>query len=157
MGYYVECARCEVEVSAEALAEIDFQSGEEFTKATLAKCPKCGYPIVGVQEWFQAYTMDELAHSDFTAPTRVWPSPPLHLSFSIPNEIRNSLSEAALCLKAKAFTASVVMSGRALEGIGRHFFPPEDDAKRHLMLGAGLKKLLDTGKIDQRLYEWGTE
>ncbi|MDQ2843976.1 MAG: DUF4145 domain-containing protein, partial [Acidobacteriota bacterium] len=52
---------------------------------------------------------------------------------------------------------SVDIASRALEGIGRHFFPPEDDEKQHLMLGAGLKKLRDGGKIDSRLFEWGTE
>jgi hypothetical protein len=94
-----------------------------------------------VEGWIRTY--DE--------PNRVWPAPPLNLSWSNPSEIRNSLGEAYVCLKAKAYTASVVMSGRALEGIGRHFFPPADDDKRHLMLGAGLEKLRDEGKIDARL------
>lgn len=44
------------------------------------------------------------------------------------------------------------MSGRALEAVGRHFYPDETDP---LMLGAGLKKLYDAKVIDARLYDWG--
>lgn len=49
------------------------------------------------------------------------------------------------------------MSVRALEGIGRHFFPPNEGENQPLMLRTGLQKLHKEGKIDTRLLEWGTE
>jgi len=43
------------------------------------------------------------------------------------------------------------MCGRALEGLCRDLNANEK------MLGQGLQELRDTGKIDNRLYEWGHE
>jgi Domain of unknown function (DUF4145) len=47
------------------------------------------------------------------------------------------------------------MSGRALEAVVRHFHVGEE-AER-LMLGRGLDELYQSGKIDDRLYQWGKE
>jgi hypothetical protein len=74
------------------------------------------------------------------------------MSGQIPHGIRDSLEEAYKCLRCKAYTASVGMCGRALEAIGRHFYPNEP---KPLMLGAGLQKLYDAKIIDSRLHDWG--
>ena len=100
---------------------------------------------MGVQEAYGG----ELA---WTEPERVWPSPPASISGQIPPEIRKALEEAHRCLKCKAYTASVGMSGRALEAVGRHFNPNE---AKPLMLGAGLQRLFEAKVIDSRLHEWG--
>jgi hypothetical protein len=118
-------------------------------KVTLVECPKCGSALVGVEESYGSVNGER----EWTEPVRVWPEPPLILDLRIPRDVRTSLIEAHRCLKCKAFTASVGMSGRALEAIGRHLNPAET---KPLMLKAGLKKLYDAQIIDPRLYEWGT-
>ena len=154
MNYLIECSSCEARIVAAVIGETEVRSedGEDYS-VTLAKCPDCGEALLGIQ-----IANDELDENDewtrsWNNPQRVWPNPPLTLSWAIPKEIRKSLWEAHLCLKARAFTASVAMSGRALEGIGRHSLPPEEKEKKYLMLGAGLKKLRE----GDRLLEWGTE
>lgn len=111
---------------------------------TLAQCPKCTSALVAVQEEYEADHEEK--------PTRVWPAPGTQLSWQIPAEIRKALEEAQKCLKCKAYTASVAMSGRALEAVGRHFHPNET---KPLLMKEGLTKLLDAKVIDSRLYEWG--
>jgi hypothetical protein len=86
-------------------------------------------------------------------PARVWPSPQLNVSATIPAAISSSLEEARTCLVAGAYTASVAMTGRALEGVGRHFHT-KGKADR-LMLGHGLEQLHAGEIIDKRLFEWG--
>jgi len=46
------------------------------------------------------------------------------------------------------------MSGRALDAIGRHFYPPTETS-RPLMLKQALEKLAKDEIIDGRLYKWG--
>ena len=75
---------------------------------------------------------------------------------SIPRSVSVSLDEARGCLSSGFYTSSVVMSGRALEAIARHLqvFGPGGN---RLMLGRGLRQLHESGKIDDRLFEWGKE
>lgn len=88
-------------------------------------------------------------------PKRVWPQPNTNVSGGIPQKIADSLNEAQKCLTADAYAASVAMTGRALEAIGRHF---HTKGKAHqLMLGEGLQELHKNEIIDKRLYEWGKE
>lgn len=157
MGYFLECHVCEAKIAAEIAGEIAVDPGDEPPyRVTLAECPHCHSALVGFQYLFHQWNENDEWVDEYEEPDRIWPSPPLSLSWAIPVDIRNSLIEARLCLKAKAYTASVVMSGRSLEGIGRHFWPRQD-GKSNLMLSAGLKKLRDEGRIDERLFEWGQE
>lgn len=150
MSYLIECPACEAVMGGDVKGEVNEAPTDEGGgpwKITLVQCPKCGGALLGVQEQDFASGWDE--------PSRVWPSPPLSLSWKIPRTIRESLLEAHKCLKAKAYTASVVMSGRSLEAVGRHFYSPAEDSKRPLMLKAALDRLSKDGIIDARLYEWG--
>ena len=110
---------------------------------SLCLCPQHHGGILVVQEIMQDGALDD--------PQRLWPEPPRSF-WRIPSEIRESLKEADRCLKCGANTASVGMSGRALEAIGRHFNPKQ---KKPLMLAAGLQKLHEEEIIDSRLLEWG--
>ena len=153
MIYLLECPQCEAVMGTEVKGEvIEGPTDEEIpipSKVTLVECPKCGAALVGVEE---SYGYAD-GRPEWTEPVRVWPKPPLSLDPRIPRDVRASLIEAHKCLKGKAYTASVGMSGRALEAIGRHLNPTET---KPLMLKAGLKKLHDAHIIDSRLYEWGT-
>lgn len=152
MAYLIECPQCEAVVNAEVRGQIQEGPTDEGGGpwlVTLAECPQCQKPVVG----FQEYISDEDGNISWTDPARLWPFPPVSISLRIPTEIRISLEEAQKCLRCQAHTASVVMSGRALEGVGRHFYP--SDTGKGPMLGAGLKKLYEDKIIDTRLYEWG--
>jgi len=138
------------EVSGEVLSEPLDEEIPVPAKVTLVACPKCGVALVGVEESYGECKED--GTPDWAEPVRVWPEPPLLLDLRIPRDVRMSLMEAHKCLKCKAYTASVGMSGRALEAIGRHLNPNET---KPLMLGAGLQKLYADKVIDARLYEWG--
>jgi hypothetical protein len=97
--------------------------------------------------------MDEYGRECWSDLERVWPRPHANVSSSIPPKIADSLSEAQKCLAATAYTASVAMTGRALEAIGRHFHT--NGKADRLMLAAGLDELHNKEIIDKRLYEWG--
>jgi hypothetical protein len=140
---------CEVVVHAPVEGTVQERAADDGGPwlVSLAQCPKCGGALVGIQEASGGY---EDGAPFWTEPDRVWPSPPASLSWQIPSEIRDALQEAHQCLKCKAYTASVGMSGRALEAVGRHFNPNETKPP---MLGAGLQKLYDAKVIDSHLYE----
>jgi hypothetical protein len=150
MTYLLECPTCQAVVGAAVKGEVteDSNDGGGPWKVSLLECPKCSGSFVGVQENVGDGVWDE--------PVRVWPSPPLSLDWKIPRDIKDSLEEAHRCLGAKAYTASVVMSGRSLEAIGTHFYQPASGGSgKHLMLKAALDKLNADGIIDKRLHEWG--
>jgi hypothetical protein len=69
----------------------------------------------------------------------------------MPHSISDALNEADKCLFGQAYSASVVMSVQAIEGICRHFETKSDD------LLNGLKKLRESEIIDKKLYEWADE
>ena len=67
---------------------------------------------------------------------------------TIPKNILDSLTEASRCLENGAFTASVGMSGRALEGLVRHFITAK------VYLGPGLRELHKQGMINDQFFAW---
>jgi hypothetical protein len=138
----IECPKCEAVINAQVKGIVEKRPTDEAGGPwliSLAECAKCGSALVGRQEADGGY---EDGHPIWTEPERVWPSPAASLSGQIPYQIRESLEEAQKCLKCKAYTASVGMSGRALEAIGRHSNPNE---AKPLMLGAGLQKRFCAG------------
>lgn len=87
----------------------------------------------------------------WSRPSRLWPSPVLSLSGSIPRTIRDSMEEASTCLQSGAYTAAVAMIGRALEGMCRRF------KTKSQYLGGGLPELHQRGIIYNRLNDWARE
>lgn len=115
-------------------------------RVSLLVCPSCSESIVGKQDLdFWSF------ENAWSRATRVWADPENDVSSLIPQDTRSSLEEAKLCLSAGAYTASVVMSGRALEAVARHFHVGETTKK--IMLKEGLEDLLKSKKIDERLYQ----
>jgi hypothetical protein len=116
----------------------------------LLRCPECRHLLVGHQ------LLEKRAETDFDehewkGASRVWPDPVSELADSIPEGIRACLLEAGKCRHAAAYTASVAMTGRAVEAMCRHFSTPK------ATFFEGLKELHDRGVIDARLYQWGEE
>jgi hypothetical protein len=67
---------------------------------------------------------------------------------AVPDPLQIEYSEARKCFNAKAFTATVVMVGRTLEGLC------QDQGASSSTLARGIKELHASGVIDNRLLEW---
>jgi Domain of unknown function (DUF4145) len=148
----LDCPYCQTLTRSEVAGTVESFGGPEdqSVRVTLAQCPGCRYPLVGYQH---DEAIDEYGNEGWSDFKRIWPRPDASLSSSIPPKIAASLSEAQKCLAATAYTASVAMTGRALEAIGRHFHT--NGKADRLMLAAGLDELHDKEIIDNRLYTWG--
>lgn len=143
VGYFIECHFCEAIVDANVVGQTGVHGTDEEipdSHVTLAKCPRCQQAFLGLQEALDDTDNEREWSRTYDQPVRVWPAPPLNINWAIPEQIRNSLWEANPCLKAKAYTASVVMGGRALEGVGRYFWPATESERGPLMLSAGPSK-----------------
>lgn len=146
----VECPRCESRVDAEAFGEVELpdpDGGQDPAKAVLLKCSICQWPILAATELVQVGPSEW----DWGELSRLWPDPNNGVAWDIPEIARNSLVEATICFKAKAYSACAVMAGRAVEGA----------CKRHNVkarnLAGGLRELKEMGLIDERIFEWGDE
>jgi len=150
MAYLIECPFCKAVMGAEVKAEAIDPPEDEFpidARISLCICPRCSSVLIGREQ--------ENFDGGYDSPVRVWPSPPKYLSFKIPKEIRSSLIEAERCLRGQAYTATVAMSGRALEAVGRHFYPPKSANEPPLMLKQAIDRLATDQIIDGRLHKWG--
>jgi hypothetical protein len=148
----VTCALCEAVVNAKILATHETQAfddtiGQELPEAqvTLAVCPSCDEGILARRTWEGEGDWGPV----WSRAVRVWPQAERHAHEDIPPVVRTSLEESERCFRAGAYTASVVMSGRALEGLGIHF-----KAKKW-QIKDSLAELRDRNIIDPRLFEWG--
>jgi rRNA maturation protein Nop10 len=115
----------------------------------IVQCLKCFNPLVAHQDFLGPQGPDGI--EEYSEAQRLWPSPEAPLSLHIPEMIRVSLSEARKCLSCGTYTASVAMTGRAVEGMCHHF------KTKKTTLFDGLKELLDREVIDKRLYQWADE
>jgi DNA-directed RNA polymerase subunit RPC12/RpoP len=124
-GYHslmlIDCPHCQARVNAETLKVADHRDPEEELgeiantyRLALLRCPECGHLLAGHQSLIRLET-SEFDPDAWSAPSRVWPEPVSALALSIPEKIRACLLEARKCLHATAYTASVAMSGRAIE------------------------------------------
>jgi hypothetical protein len=145
----IECNHCEGKVDAKVLAQVESSSPDEpFPfRSTFLLCPVCQHALLAGEEKVQ--TGED--RYEWTNPVRLWPEPRHHIDWSIPPIVRVSLEEAQICFRAKAYSACVVMCGRALEGIMVHY------TTKSQSLAAGLSELKAAKIIDERLFEWGDE
>lgn len=145
----INCSKCKARVDAKVESYLHgYDENEPPYKVSLLQCPSCHSPLIGVQE---NYGSSDFGDEIWSEAGRVWPSPETYLSHSIPSTIRSSLEEAEKCLRTGAYTACVIMTGRALEAMCKHF------ATKSQYLAGGLKELLEREIIDKRLYEWSEE
>jgi len=158
----IDCSHCRARVDAKAIGAVrrnfdpETESPDADELVTFLRCPVCYQPLLAFQNWYREKRGWDGNHETvWSSPHRVWPSPELSFSSSIPKAIQSSLREAQKCLVVRAYTASVAMTGRALEAIGRHFHTKGKADK--LMLAAGIEELRQNNIIDQRLYEWSKE
>lgn len=143
----IECPHCESKVDCDerGAVEVDVEYTHIPTKYVLLECKVCHSPLLGITELIQTGGDDW----EWEAASRLWPAPETAIDWDIPEIARNSLVEAKICFKAKAYSACAVMCGRSIEGVCKHHDP------KMKSLAAGLKKLREDGVIDDRIYGWG--
>lgn len=144
----IDCPTCESKVDGVFKGEVEGYDPEDYPfrhKCVLVQCPVCNSGLLGVSEF------DQIGYDDYAWSSlhRVWPKQEAHVDWEIPDIARNSLVEAKVCFKAKAFSACAVMCGRAIEGICVHY------KTKSKTLAKGLEELKEKGLIDDRLFEWG--
>ena len=146
----IECPYCESKVDGLVKGEHEAYDPHEDPfpfKAVLVQCPVCNNALLGGSDLVQVGPNEH----EWSSLNRLWPKQESHVDWDIPAIARNSLIEARLCYKAKAYSASVVMSGRTLEGVCKHH------SAKNKNLAVGLKELKEKGIIDERLFKWGEE
>ncbi len=109
---------------------------------SLMQCPR-GHTLLVLQEEFGLGL-----RFDDDEPLRVYPAQARPLSNEVPAPLRAAHDEARKCHRAKAYKATVVMSGRTLEGAC------ELHGVTKGVLQQRLKDMRDAGHIDGRLWEW---
>jgi len=141
-----ECPHCESRVDCDEKGdvELDLEQAGVPSKIVLLQCKVCKNPLVGYSELVQTGPDDW----DWDSAVRQWPVPEDDVDWAIPEIARNSLVEAKLCFKAKAYSACAVMCGRTIEGVCKNHDP------KTRALAAGLKKLKQDGVIDDRIFGW---
>ena len=104
-------------------------------------CTVCGGPLLLIRQ--------DYGDGFDGAHRRVYPSQARQIRFGVPHTVLASYNEAVSCESAKAWMASAVMVGRALEAICRDFDPSVRT------INDGLAKMLQAGAISQEMHDWG--
>ncbi|MFH9415825.1 DUF4145 domain-containing protein [Streptomyces rochei] len=143
--YVTECPRCQQKVTAtvEAYNEFSPDHDFEFRRYLIAECRLC----------FQALLLEEVQDSrKYRRELEcVWPTPPRALAEAIPEVLRREHFEARTCFKSKAYTATVVMVRRTLEGVCTQ----HGISKKPLY--KAFEEMESVGLIEGRLLEWAQE
>jgi hypothetical protein len=141
----------------------------------LVNCPKCNSKVVGrtitrttddamddpwMEFWYAAIECT-VCHEIMVVrqlrsvggfapktPEMIWPRNNAEMSGSIPQTLRREVGEAQACFRGTAYTATVVMVRRTLEGICA------DHGLKSYPLFKSLGQMKDQSLIDGRLLEW---
>jgi len=143
---FIDCPNCSARVEATLLQK---WLAHNLDRMAFVWCSRCDSILVGFQQFLGPVGIH--GEEEYSETQRLWPMPAVVLSDEIPEIIHSSLTEAQDCLTCGTYTASVAMTGRALEGLCRHFNTSKP------MLFEGLTELLKRQIIDARLYQWADE
>ncbi|MFF7524915.1 DUF4145 domain-containing protein [Streptomyces pseudovenezuelae] len=142
--YITECPRCQQRVTAEVEAFNEFSPDDDFEliRHLIARCRLC----------YQTLLLEENQDPKFRRELNcVWPTPPRSLAETIPEVLRREHFEARTCFKSKAYTATVVMVRRTLEGVCTQY----GITKKPLY--KAFEEMESLGLIEGRLLEWAQE
>ncbi|MEU6725952.1 DUF4145 domain-containing protein [Nonomuraea wenchangensis] len=155
--YEITCWACAEDQAAEEQSElVTGRTGDhdnQKIRLAIATCNYCSAPMVLHQELiWDDYREEETVRS--TRANVVWPitdQRSMVRSILIPEELRREHQEAQRCFNADAYTATVVMVRRALEGV----------CSQHKITATSLVRALEEmesqGLIEGRLLEWAQE
>jgi hypothetical protein len=170
--FIIDCPVCRAKVAANETGRAeetgrrgDADFNEPFgMRVHVGVCPKCDSILAGESK--QVSFLDEGAeYEEWSAVVRVYPNPPKTFqSRNIPKIVTDSISEAERSFQVSAYTGACILLGRTLEAICRHHLRKHEEpdpkagtekpAKKKIMMGEGIKKLLEKGIIDKRLFDW---
>ncbi|WP_406443057.1 DUF4145 domain-containing protein [Streptomyces sp. NBC_01613] len=143
--YVTECPICQQKVTATVEVHNDFAPDNEFEfwRYFIARCRLCYQALLLEQPQNSKQFERELAC--------VWPAPPRALAETVPEVLRREHFEARTCFKSKAYTATVVMVRRTLEGVcAQHGINKKP-------LHKAFEEMKAVGLIEGRLLEWAQE
>ncbi|MGW3209512.1 DUF4145 domain-containing protein [Streptomyces sp. NPDC001135] len=143
--YVTDCPRCQQKVTAtvEAYNEFSPDNSFEFRRYLIAECRLCYQPLLLEQIQDSKKFSRELEC--------VWPTSPRALAETIPEVLRREHFEARTCFKSEAYTATVVMVRRTLEGVcAQHGISKKP-------LYKAFEEMESVGLIEGRLLEWAQE
>jgi hypothetical protein len=142
----IDCPKCNTYVEVREAGSYGYNAGDGYPsgKYILVACGKCDRPIVLCQE-----NVGNMADGDiWDTPVRVFPSDTIFVNPVWPEEIKEAFEEAKGCFKSRAYTATVIMCRKIIEGL----CVLNGSSERNL--NKALLKLRDSGVIDSRLYDW---
>lgn len=144
----VECENCQAIVDGELIAYyVDYDAQVDMSgKYSFLKCPRCSRPFIMLQisDGSSGPPDEDL----WDEPKRLYPPIEMGVNTAIPAPLRSAYDEARACFRANAYTATVIMCRKTLEGIADQ---NNIDVRN---LAAALREMKDKGIIENRLYEW---
>jgi hypothetical protein len=152
----LECPECEKSVVAEpkgyfTIGEDQDGEGEEIDaeRWTLFSCEQRHPILIHETEKMSEWTTNGgIVTVYLDDPYRVYPPQDRALSTEIPVELRQIHDEARACIRAKAYMAAAVISGRALEGVCDLNNVPGRTLQERL------SRMKENGLIEGRLWDW---
>lgn len=142
----LECPGCNSKTHAEAITRTSEEAAEDPWIEywyTVVKCKVCSNVMLVQRNKKLTYRRRSLAKI-------LWPQLNQELSDVIPESLRLEVGEARACFRSGAYTATVVMVRRTLEGICA-------DHGIKSTLFKGLAQMKESNLIDGRLLEWAQE
>src|ERR1700691_1007633 len=150
--YLTQCPKCNTRTITEPVTRyIDDRSGfssqppwdDLYVVVTCKIC--CTYMLI-------AHPKDEQSSYRFRSSNkRLWPLPDREMSPTIPESLRLEHKEARCCFSTGAYTATVVMVRRTLEGVCS-----ENGSNKKPLIKA-LQQMQAEGLVEGRLLEWAEE
>lgn len=142
--YVILCPKCGTKATATAEGSYEFPDDNfEVQHYAIVQCEAC-YCVMFVRH---------LANENFSRDkaTVLWPQIDRTLSKAIPDSLRLEHNEARTCFRNGAYTATVVMVRRTLEGVCT-----EHNVKNMTLVKA-LERMKNNELIEGRLLEWAQE
>ncbi|MBD2255647.1 DUF4145 domain-containing protein [Nostoc parmelioides] len=148
------CLTCKAFVNAEEINNYTIEIHDEyplattngemlitFNKYSFFKCPKCFKPLVTCTEYDNEPSSEDKL-------TILYPTSNKTISSEVPTYIKKAFDEAILCFNSNAFTASVIMCRKTVEGICKERGIEKNTLQKKLEI------MKEEGIIDQNLYDW---
>jgi Domain of unknown function (DUF4145) len=146
--YLVDCSTCNTRTVAVPQTQLIAPEDVDPFRAVhvVVMCKICYEYLLITHDW------DEKKTWKFRKANKVlWPSPSREMSSKIPESLRLEHKEARSCFSTAAYTATVVMVRRTLEGVCA-----ENGVRRQPLIRA-LQQMQTEGLIEGRLLEWAEE
>lgn len=145
-----ECEICQSTVQIEEKGS--FVSHNEYdpldsVKYLLCKCSQCESPILLKQQLIWSGREE----TEWGKTSKIFPLNQFHINPIIPEVLQITLMESIKCYKSESFTATAIMCRRTIEG----FCELRNAAENSL--DKSIKKLRDTGQINEQLYDWANQ